>query len=562
VTVTLSPATALGAGATAVDHLNANITPVSKAGTRILPMNRHDFGIPASIAVPLATRWGYNWMLNIEAYTDDKMSDSGWPEFAYAQAWAANPGAYRVTALYQHAVRATHTAKPAGWPDSAFLRDAGGVPIDFDSGPDVLYRLSPLAPDSVFTGAGQAIGQQIVQALTRRGIPVSAVADQGEWGLGALGFLWEEYTPGVWRPMWQRDPAVIAAANADPIAQGNLNRFASLQTARQHRLVKDAIYAAAGLSPSVPWFGYSGTGFVYDRGRWGAWSDWGGYLEDVATWSAFAGEEFYIMGDDWTGVDGGGTPQDYMTRMLNTAAGQRAIQGRSRMVPWISAGGWNPETGPGAYSCPRERYTGFMKMMFTCGAVGTLQDDYGGDQHIRFNTAIGAEPTVQVWGWMDAAHIRALFTYYDDIIWDGELVAGPGEHPFNGNDPIAPKPLLGFRPIGDTAAWVVARKAAGADRWLVSTFITSGAERTVTVSIPGPGSLTLRSRAAGCVYLVEKDGAGVVRQTWLDEQDPMQPTRLWFSDGPGVVARAPGVMNQPPVVTTPAVAAPASMVLP
>jgi hypothetical protein len=537
-----------------VDHLQAGVAPVWRPGTRQHPLNRHDFGIPAAIAVPLAERWGYTMMININEWTDHKLSTDGWPEYAYAQAIAAAPGRYRVSALYQRCLDSTFTSRPANLPDAAFLRDGNGVLMDFDADPvAVKYVLSPLVPDSVFIGIGTAIGSQIDQSLTRRGIAVSAVIDQGEWGLGPTGFLWQDGDL-----IYRRDPALVAAANADPIAKGNMERFASIQAARQNRLVRDSAYAAAGLSATVPWYCYTSTGFTIDRGRWGGWVSWTGHLEDCLPWLELPSEEFYILGDDWTAVDGGGTPQDYMTRLLNTASGQQKIMGRSRMMPWISAGGWAPETQPGQWQLPRPRYTGFMKMMYVCGAVGVLQDDYGNDQRIRFNQAIGAEPTTQVWGWMDAAHIHALFTYLDDYIWDGELLPGPSIHPFRA-DPAAPRPLCAFRPTGDTAAWVVARKAANADRWLLGAFITAGVERDVTVTIPVLGTVTLRGRETGSVYVATRPSGAPVLD-WIDAEDPMQPTRLWFTDGRGsIMDQAPG--NQPPVIRGPE-AVPPSLVLP
>jgi hypothetical protein len=545
VQVVVNPRAALGAGATAIDHLTAAVKPAWRDGHGLSPLNRHDWGISTALYKTLASDWRYNWLLPVDpAWGEAHFSDPGYQEYHLAQEYAAHPGAYRVTALLQNVMANTYAAKPTGWPDSALLRDAGGAFIDFDTGTAVKYKLSPLAPDAVFTAVGTNLGQAFKTIFTTRGITVDAIADQGEWGLGVIGWEWDAGTNG---PNIGRDPRVVAAANADPVAKGDLWRFASIHNARLHRLIKQAFYQAAQLPASVPYISYTDTGFGTERGRWNGWPAWGWYLEDCASWIDVPTVEFYLQGRSWD-YQSGGMPTDFMTMLLNDASGRKAVLGRTAgFVPWMSAG-WDPAAAS-PYVTPRDRYTGFLKMVFAAGAKTVFQDDYNQDNRIdRDDAAIGATAPPKVWGWMAAAHVHALFSHLSSDLLASELVSAGGTHPFTTDDPTSPRPWLGFHPTGDNGAWVMARKVDGASRWILTAFAALGVDRTVAVTIPGLGAVSVRARAAGSVYTATVS-SGTPVLTWLDEQDPLEPTRLWFASGRGVAATAPPVIDTTPPAT-------------
>lgn len=147
---------------------------------------------------------------------------------------------------------------------------------------------------------------------------------------------------------------------------------------------------------------------------------------------------------------------------------------------------------------------------------------------------MGTSPSPQVAGWIDAAHINAFFSHYSDQLLDAELLDGPDNHPYNEPcDPISPKPLGAFRPTGDDTAWVLVRKMNNEAKWLVGAFAATDGDREIVVSVPDLGDITLNARTMGSVYLFEQQDGQIV-QEWLDEELPMQPTRLWFDTGKGV----------------------------
>ena len=54
--------------------------------------------------------------------------------------------------------------------------------------------------------------------------------------------------------------------------------------------------------------------------------------------------------------------------------------------------------------------------------------------------------------------------------------------------------------VADPAARVLARKLRSSDQWLITAWASAGTDRTVTVTIPTLGSVSVLARACGSVY--------------------------------------------------------------
>ena len=75
-------------------------------------------------------------------------------------------------------------------------------------------------------------------------------------------------------------------------------------------------------------------------------------------------------------------------------------------------------------------------------------------------------------------------------------------------------------PTGDRDGRVVARKLNKKAEWLITAWAGGGADRPLTVKIPGLGKVTLQARSIGTVYTAsERAGKPVLVQ--LSQDDPL-----------------------------------------
>ena len=233
------------------------------------------------------------------------------------------------------------------------------------------------------------------------------------------------------------------------------------------------------------------------------------YMRPVAD---MPGQSLYYkqFNSGWT--DG----EDLLTFFLCSYAQARTC-GDSLSYNWLCAG-WEE----GEFS-ERNRYMGFVKCLYTSGQVGAVAG-YFSYPKPGFGSDLGPE----VPHWLDQimilGHAHALFSHLEDFIRNGELLAGPNNHPLVKKRTGKDLPAYEF-PTGDPTARVVARKHRNRDQWLVTAWAAGGEARDVTVFISEIGELTLGARPAGSVYRVTADvevkhEPPVVKIELLDK-DPM-----------------------------------------
>jgi hypothetical protein len=319
-----------------------------------------------------------------------------------------------------------------------------------------------------------------------------------------------------------------------------------------------------------------------ERGRFNGWLSYNYPFEETQAVtpavSTVSMPEIYwnhVTNSGFTGmysyqIDGLPLPSDIATHTLNDIGGGLETTGVGLFYGWLSAG-WN-DTGV----ADRERWMGFTKMLCTLGMVGGITGYFTVDDafiagHIR-DGAVGATPPSWLWQMTDLGHAIALFSHLEDFVRGGTLVAGSRRHPYRAggyftdyDGGLATKRLYALDlPASETTAegeprsFVVARRHADGDRWILTAWCMQGPERDLTAQLPGVGPVVLRGRPAGSVYLLDRRGAEPVLR--LLDRDAMRPTADLFPRGDllaGGEIPADGAANTAPVITVPAAADPA-----
>ncbi|MEI8012433.1 MAG: dockerin type I repeat-containing protein, partial [Candidatus Omnitrophota bacterium] len=130
-------------------------------------------------------------------------------------------------------------------------------------------------------------------------------------------------------------------------------------------------------------------------------------------------------------------------------------------------------------------------------------------------------------------YVHAQFSYLEDMLRQGDLLPGEDGHVLNLN-----RPAYEFR-TGYKETRVLARKKQAQKRWLISAWAADGVTRTVEVTIPGFGQVSVVARPAGSLYDARIVN-GIFTLTLLDS-DPVQtpltlPASIPDTDGSGDVS--------------------------
>jgi hypothetical protein len=439
-------------------------------------------------------------------------------------------------------------------PETVWMRGLGGNRLPNQNNP----HFSPLAPED-WVRAQARRQAQCVQRLTNY-YPASVVTSGGEYGVPVPGFSYCEIV---------MEPNILAAAGfpvtptsdpRDPSCYQNpqyhnnardyaLTRLLSSKRYRHERIIREEIDQHARWVNGKPFYGLYQDSYGGERARWNGWASWAGYFEDglaAGGISTVGNPEFYFKSGNsgFTGVNALGTPDDIMMKVLNDVGGRKRL-GVPQSYVWLSAGWLDNQIAE------RTRWMGFMKAMMTTGSVGGLSGYFNyTDAYVR--QVVQGDPvgqTIPVWLWQytDFAQAQALFSHFDEFYKSGDLIAGSKTTPYNADprdSPVFPLYALDIQGNvsndGGPTAYVVARRLRKSgplniaeriktrnQRWLITAWANFGSDRDVVANLPGAGSITLRARAAGSVYLVGYNANGQLVKRLLDE-DPMNPTALLF----------------------------------
>ncbi|MBL1200357.1 MAG: hypothetical protein FWK04_14975 [Nostoc sp. GBBB01] len=501
---------------TPLDHLKAAPRPVFKKGNTLLPLTQAHCGLSRDTYIELANYWGYGLPIDKADLTKVAL---------------ANPGRYQpvvmVGGLYKfydnYDGRNSNLPK---LPPNTWIRDNNGK-IILEGG---RAKVSPAAPNETFEIIGNYYGQELGQLEKYAGQPIKLILNEGESGLWIASQLWEE--------LGRQDPTV----NADFNNSGLNDWFAyiSRNKARQERVLKEALFKRLQSRPVYSWYQEQ---YGTERGRWNGWP-WYMFLYEHFLDSSrkpivsdYTAPEMYynFHNSGWSGIQPDHlVPWDALTQALNNISGAISL-GQKFTYPWTSIG-WE-----GQPISSSDRFMGMMKTYYTAGAIGSVSmyPVCSGPlwEALYYNKPIGATTPTLIRQLTIQGHTHALFSHLEEYLRKGDLLRGPNLHPYQISTKILPAmefPAEGQTtqvqgnwggPVTIPTARVVARKIQGEDRWLVTAWANVGSDRDVKVKIDNKlGTLTLRARKAGSVYVVKLVN-GLVQQTLIDS-DAMNPTKF------------------------------------
>jgi hypothetical protein len=141
-----------------------------------------------------------------------------------------------------------------------------------------------------------------------------------------------------------------------------------------------------------------------------------------------------------------------------------------------------------------DRYTGFLKCLYTAGMVGGNAGYYAYPQGGFDASFDEKDPPHWLLQMIALSRVHALFSHLENDIRHGRLLPGPKMHIWSKD-----QPAYEF-PTGDEDARVVIRRNREQATWLATAWAAGGETRDVTVTVPEAGEITLTARPDGGVY--------------------------------------------------------------
>lgn len=375
------------------------------------------------------------------------------------------------------------------WPSGLTLSDgfwctnASGDFVDnstnsWSTFPSATYDeiVSPEAPDSDWQAVAEWTANPLARIASSNGA-IAVILNGGEYGLNA---------PKSTLNAWQADPRVTNAV-------GSLSwpEYSSLRASNQFGIVSAAVRAAV---PSRQLYLYYGTGTEINKiTAFPDWFNdycngfWSQYFAPVSDAPVF--EHYFPYKDTWL-KPVGAYEYDYLTKHLNVAGYYLEELNTKTNYNFVSGGFW---TQTNHYS-EISTFTGFLKCLYTSGMVGAtiyLEDDgYFNDTFAEANPPHWLRQIEAV------SRVHAQFTYLEDYIWNGELLAGSSPHVMS-TDQAA---YEFTNTLASATSRVLARKHNDRNEWLVCAWAADGTNQDVTVTIPTLGTITVTAADSGNLY--------------------------------------------------------------
>ncbi len=454
-----------------VEWLKAQPKPKFRDGHTLPRLTRFAWDMDDGVRVALAEDWGYALEFGVAdaGSVDRAINDPKSRESKLLALAVSDPKRYPLYIT-------TSRELPKAPAPEAWTRDAQGKFVasneasidDTKWNPAMKTVLSPMAPDSYWQEAGELAAAPIRRL--REKCPIAIVLNTGEYGLGVAGF---------WKPVWEKDPAIMKAKGDRPWLE-----FTSERKAHGQAIITKAERDAA---PDRALYIYYTCGGGTHRSinvddvwsySWAAFKD----ISDLPSNESY----FSHINSGWTG------PQDMLTMVLN-AASLEIAGGRPLSYNWLSAG-WEGEKGHSHGDIAR--WTGFLKCYYTAGMIGGNAGYY---QHLGkdgfskpFSPAVPPHWLQQITA---LALVHASFSHLEDFLRNGDLLPGPNKHRISKDSPA-----FEF-PTGGKNVRVLARKHQKRAAWLITAWVADGDAREVSVQIPELGEINLQARPDGAIYI-------------------------------------------------------------
>ena len=357
---------------------------------------------------------------------------------------------------------------------------------------------------------------------------------------GAVTWDWDS------SPMWLKDPEILSWI--DTIKQypatsvGDQAYFDAISGAkgRQERVVYDAHKT---YDPSIVYVYYQpldlaegvGAGTTRAAGRRTRCVQGVGYSHIVPQATDYVGWEFYrgywVSYTSLLYSNGGAFRGITLPEEVLNCVAQSIEGGTPLMYPYV-AGGWNATPGSSLVS-PDDLFMGFMKFIYTCGAIGCVPGYYDPGPN-NGTWTIDANGCDQVRQYVIIGHVQATFSHLENYIRSGTLLDGdydPWARGFSSH--ILSKNIYGqnngwthpsYEYVHDDASQlnskVIARKLNASNNWLICAWHCHDSSDVVIHSTIAGHALTLNARRGGTLYHMDNSGT----LTMLDPMS-MDPSR-------------------------------------
>jgi len=251
---------------------------------------------------------------------------------------------------------------------------------------------------------------------------------------------------------------------------------------------------------------------------WGWWSDFMATNTDLPSFEAY-----YAADGMWTNT----ANADLLTQHLN-AVGYNIHLGYKTNYTWVS-GGWGvdnqPDTNYPASFSDTPHYTGFLKCLYTAGMNGAIAGYFSypvGGFDVAFPSNSPPSWLQQI---ISLSQVHALFSQLETFTDNSDLISGPQHHALSYDQPA----YEFTNTMADATARVLARQLRSSNQWLITAWAAAGADRTVTVTIPTLGSVSVLARACGSVYQ-----ATTTNLTLIDKNGLLPTITIGLASPPGL----------------------------
>ena len=470
-----APTTAL---VTPVQWLKSQPKPNFRAGHTLPLLTRFAWDMDDGMRIALAEDWGY--ALEFGTADSERVERAlNEPESREGKLLAvaiSDPKRYPLCVFSSRQL--PQSAVPEVWTHDAQGRFVADNEVSLEEttwNPQMKTVLSPMAPDSFWQEAGELSAAPIRKLRAK--CPIAIILNTGEYNLGVAGF---------WKPVWEKDPAIMKAKGEKTWLD-----FISERKAHGQGIITKAERDAA---PDRQLYIYYTAGGGTHRSinvddvwsySWAAFKD----VSDLPSNESY----FAHINSGWTG------PQDMLTMILN-AASLEIADGRPLSYNWLS-GGWEGEKGHSHGDI--ERWRGFLKCYYTAGMIGGNAGYYQYLGRDGFSQPFAADrPPHWLQQLATVAQVHAAFSQLEDFLRNGDLLPGPAKHRISKDSPA-----FEF-PTGEKNVRVLARKHRRRAEWLITAWVADGEARDVTVQIPELGEIRLHARADGAVYIASLGAGG------------------------------------------------------
>ena len=461
-------------------YLKNQPKPQFRQGHRLASLTRFGWTLPIDARIELARDWGY--ALEFGGYVTEavaaRLEDPNSVESRLVALAASDPQMYRLGVICSREL--PKEVPPKTWTrtaDGKFIAGNGEVWEPNHTGKPGRRIWSPEAPDAVFREAGRLRADPLRKVRAKA--PIAVILNGGEYALSV---------PGHHARHWQRDPHILEA-------KGDRSWFAytSERKAHQEMIISQVVRKAV---PDRELYIYYPCGGGTHRGDHPDWDQWCWGYEWMEPISDLPSNESYYLhyNTGWTGK------RDMLTMVLN-AKGFEIARGRPLSYSWLCAGWPRAEHGDRALG-DIDRYTGFLKCLYTTGMIGANAGYYAYPEGGFDAKFLPDRPPHWLQQMMALAHVHALFSHLEEFLWTGDLLPGPDTHRWSKHQPAYKIPT------GDAEVRVLARKKRQSFEWLITAWAAGGQERTVQVEIPNLGSLSIAARPCGSVYTACEQSGG------------------------------------------------------